>query len=213
MRLILLGPSGAGKGTLGAFIERDYSIPHISTGQLFRDNVEGETELGKQVKQYINDGVWVPDEITMEMVRVRLEESDARCGFILDGIPRTLKQAEVLATKVEVDLVIEIDIDDEVVVERLLGRYVCPKCKTNHSTQLGPVEKCIKCETKLVHRTDDEEEAIRNRLRQYRESVAVLRKFYGGILFTIKVEKGERPRIVYEKVKTYFEKVGIKPSC
>ncbi|MGH4009982.1 MAG: adenylate kinase [Pseudonocardiaceae bacterium] len=162
MRILIVGPPGAGKGTQAAVLSAELGVPHISTGELFRAHVEDETELGRQVEQYLDYGALVPDELTNEMVRERLIEIDCRDGFLLDGFPRTVSQAQVLAGMLsdldcELDTVLELDVSEDVVVQRLLARG----------------------------RDDDTEDVIRHRQRLYREETAPLLDFYSDLLVTV----------------------------
>ncbi|MGH3752112.1 MAG: adenylate kinase [Pseudonocardiaceae bacterium] len=162
MRILIVGPPGAGKGTQAAVLSAELGVPHISTGELFRAHVEEETELGRQVKQYLDAGALVPDEVTNEMVAQRLTEQDCQAGFLLDGFPRTVRQARMLAGLLrdldcELDAVLEFDASENVVVARLLARG----------------------------RDDDTEDVIRYRQRVYREETAPLLDFYSDLLVTV----------------------------
>ncbi len=162
MRILIVGPPGAGKGTQAAVLSAELGIPHISTGELFRAHVDEETELGRQVKQYLDAGALVPDEVTNEMVAERLIEEDCQAGFLLDGFPRTVRQARVLADLLrdldcELDTVLEFDASEDVVVQRLLARG----------------------------RDDDTEDVIRYRQRLYREETEPLLDFYSDLLVTV----------------------------
>ncbi|MGH3900573.1 MAG: adenylate kinase [Pseudonocardiaceae bacterium] len=162
MRILIVGPPGAGKGTQAAVLSAELGVPHISTGELFRAHVENKTKLGKQVKKYLDSGALVPDELTNEMVGERLTEVDCRAGFLLDGFPRTVSQAGVLAGLLrdldcELDTVLEFDVSEDVVVQRLLARG----------------------------RDDDIEGVIRHRQQVYREQTAPLLDFYSDLLVTV----------------------------
>lgn len=186
MRVVLVGPPGAGKGTQAQFIAARLSIPKISTGDIFRANVKGGTELGRKAREYMDRGDLVPDEITNAMVRDRLAEADARDGFLLDGFPRNVPQAEVLneiladlGTKL--DVVLELKVDDGEVVRRLAGRRTCPNCGRIWHVELDPPRKegvCDDCGGKLYQREDDSEETVRHRLEVYQEQTAPLISFY-----------------------------------
>ena len=211
MNLLLIAPSGGGKGTVADYIRKEFGIPHISTGDIFRDNVARKTELGLLVDQIIAEGAWVPDDIVMEMLRLRLLEPDCKHGFVLDGTPRSIRQAEILDENFRIDLVMELDVPDEVVVERLGGRWVCSACNKNHNVILGSIEKCRACGKSLYQREDDKEVAIRRRLAQYHASIQEIKKYYQdqGIFCTVSVSADERPDRVYEKVRAQFEKRGL----
>jgi len=215
MRIILIGPSGSGKGTLANYISSDFEIPHISTGDLFRRNIMLKTELGQEAENLVNKGLWVPDELTIKMLMERISEDDAKSGFVLEGCPRTLNQAMILDAHMEIDLVLQLDVDDEILVDRLSGRWVCAACNKNHNVKLGPATQCVSCRGPLYQREDDKEEYIRSRLAQYRSSSADIINFYNkkGILYKITVEADERPREVYKKVGEHFFKKGILPKC
>ena len=204
MKLILIGPSGSGKGSLAEFLVRDFKIPHISTGAIFRDNIARKTPLGIRVAELVNNGIFVPDEITMEMLFERLRKSDCKKGFILDGVPRTVNQAEILAKEVDVDLVIELDASDEVVINRLAGRYMCSACNVIHNIRYEDVTKCKSCGgAQLYQRDDDKEESIKIRLEQYHEQSGPILEFYRkqGKLFTVHTKADHKPPQVYEIVK------------
>lgn len=181
MKLIFLGPPGAGKGTVAAIIKEKWGLVHISTGDLFRDNIKRETELGKKVKAILASGGLVGDDITCQMVRERLKDSDCKNGFILDGFPRTIAQADDLASYCQVDAAIEFDISTEEVVKRLSGRRVCQSTgKIYHVLFNPPKVEGIDDETgeKLVQRDDDKEEAIKHRLEVYHEQTEPLIAYY-----------------------------------
>ena len=181
MNLIFLGPPGAGKGTIAAIVKDAYKIPHISTGDLFRANIKNETELGKQVKEILASGNLVPDEITIKMVENRLSESDANDGYILDGFPRTIAQADALASMSDVDYVVNFVIERETILKRLSGRRVCKSTgRTYHILYNPPKVEGIDDETgePLIQRDDDKEEAILNRLDVYEKSTAPLIDYY-----------------------------------
>lgn len=181
MNFIFLGPPGAGKGTLAAAVSAVYGIPHISTGEIFRAAIKAQTPLGKKVKAIIDSGALVGDDITVELIRDRLAQSDAKNGFILDGFPRTINQAEQLEKIAKIDCAVNFDINDEAVVERLSGRRVCRKCSHNFHVVFMPPEKentCTHCGGELYIRDDDKPEAIKRRLEVYRAQTAPLIDFY-----------------------------------
>ncbi|WP_214414904.1 adenylate kinase [Sphaerisporangium fuscum] len=192
MRVVLVGPPGAGKGTQAQYIASNLSIPKISTGDIFRANVSGGTELGKLAKEYMDRGDLVPDEVTIAMVRDRLSEADAQEGFLLDGFPRNVPQAQILNKMLaefgtSLDVVLELVVDDEEVVRRLAGRRTCRSCgKVWHVVFDPPSQEgvCDACGGELFQRDDDREETIRHRLEVYQEQTAPLISFYAdeGIL-------------------------------
>jgi adenylate kinase len=181
MKLIFLGPPGAGKGTLAALVAETYTIPHISTGEIFRAAIREKTPLGLKVQAIIDAGQLVSDDITIELVRERLAKDDAKGGFILDGFPRTIPQAEALSAILDVTAAVNFDISDKDVVARLSGRRVCKNCSQNfHVEFMKPkVEgKCDKCGGDLFIREDDKIEAITKRLEVYRSQTAPLIDYY-----------------------------------
>ncbi|GLW22100.1 MULTISPECIES: adenylate kinase [Microbispora] len=192
MRVVLVGPPGAGKGTQAQFIASHLSIPKISTGDIFRANVSGGTELGRLAKEYMDRGDLVPDEVTVAMVRDRLSEDDAKEGFLLDGFPRNVPQAEVLKKMLAefgttLDVVLNLVVEDDEVVRRLAGRRTCRSCgKVWHLVFDPPAAEgvCDACGGELFQRDDDREETIRRRLEVYQEQTAPLISFYAdeGIL-------------------------------
>lgn len=182
MKLILLGAPGAGKGTQAAELEKEYNIPSISTGQIIRDAIAAKTALGNEVKTYIDRGELVPDSIVIEMVKERLKDDDCKCGYILDGFPRTISQAEIMETlPIPVDVALEIAVDEEIIVDRLSGRRVCESCgATFHVSSKPPVKEgvCDLCGATLKMRDDDVPEIIRHRLEVYNEQTKPLKEFY-----------------------------------
>ena len=188
MRLVLVGPPGAGKGTQAEFIADRFSIPKISTGDIFRANVSGGTELGKLAKQYMDAGDLVPDEVTIAMVRDRLGEPDASAGFLLDGFPRNVAQAYELDSILgdlgtSLDVVLELEVDNEEVVKRLSGRRTCRKCGHIWHVEYDPTKVegiCDKCGGELFQRDDDKAETVRHRLDVYAEQTSPLVEFYSG---------------------------------
>ena len=185
MRIVLVGPPGAGKGTQAQFIASHLSIPKISTGDIFRANVSGGTELGRQAKQYMDRGDLVPDEITIAMVRDRLAEDDARDGFLLDGFPRNVPQAETLKKilaewDARLDIVLELVVDEDEVVRRLSGRRTCDRCGRIWHVDFDDKQDdiCDDCGGHLFQRDDDKEEVVMHRLEVYRQDTAPLVQFY-----------------------------------
>lgn len=186
MRLILLGSPGAGKGTQAVNISEKYKIPHISTGDIFRENIKNRTELGKKAKEFIDKGLLVPDEVTIGIVKERLAINDCNDGFLLDGFPRTIEQAEKLDEilsnmKVEIGSVINIHVDDSEIVDRMSGRRVCSSCSMSYHVTFNPPNengKCNKCGADVVQRDDDKEETVRNRLKTYHKQTEPLIEYY-----------------------------------
>lgn len=186
MNIIMLGAPGAGKGTIASQMKDRYHLPHISTGEIFRENIKNNTELGKLAKTYIDKGALVPDDVTTDMTIKRLMESDCNDGFILDGFPRNNAQAIGLDKEFEklnkkIDLVILVDATDKQITERLSGRRVCESCgATYHIVNMPPKKEgiCDKCGAKLIHRKDDTEEVVLDRLRTYHEQTQPLIDYY-----------------------------------
>jgi adenylate kinase len=192
VRVVLVGPPGAGKGTQAQFLASAFAVPKISTGDIFRTNVSEGTTLGLEARKFMDAGDLVPDEVTIGMVRERLAEGDAQEGFLLDGFPRTVNQAEVLENmltelQLELDVVLELVVDDEEVVRRLSGRRTCRRCGHVWHIDFDPSTRpdiCDRCDGELFQRDDDSEETIRHRLVVFGEQTAPLIGFYGerGIL-------------------------------
>jgi len=214
MKLILIAPSGGGKGSLADLIVKDYGIPNISTGDIFRKNIKERTPLGIKAEQFVVKGAWVPDDLTIALILDRVQYGDCKNGFILDGFPRTLNQAKALAAKVSIDAVIELDITDELVINRLAGRYMCKSCQYIWNTRFPGFTKeaCAKCNGELWQREDDKEEAIARRLVQYRDANKDILNFYRkkGLLFTVEIQPHFMPEDTYKIVTEYFKTKGFK---
>ena len=181
MKLILLGAPGAGKGTQAENISREYQIPQISTGNILRGEVKAGTELGLKVKDILASGQLVPEEIVIEMVKKRLAEPDCANGYILDGFPRNIAQADALATFAQIDAVLVITVPDEKIVARMSGRRTCPTCGATFHVESNPPKKegvCDLCGAALTIRADDREEVVRDRLRVYHEQTEPLIAYY-----------------------------------
>ena len=183
MNLILLGAPGAGKGTQAEILVEKLSIPAISTGNMLREAMANGTVLGKKVKQYMDDGLLVPDELILSIVAERVTQPDCQNGFILDGVPRTLAQAEALEAKgVRIDYVVSIEVDDSEIEARMSGRRVCGRCGASYHIVANPPKMediCDNCSNKLIIRKDDAPETVRKRLEVYHASTEVLKDFYG----------------------------------
>lgn len=199
MRLVLLGPPGAGKGTQAKKLVERFHLSHISTGDIFRENIKNQTELGKKVESYLSSGRLVPDELTIAMLWDRLDREGEQ-GFLLDGFPRTLEQADALKAGLAergrpLDAVLSIEVAEQVLVKRLAGRRTCPHCGASFHIIDQPPQKegiCDTCGTSLVQRPDDSEETVQNRIDVYREQTEPLVAYYEkeGILVHV---DGDRP--------------------
>ena len=188
MNIILLGAPGCGKGTMAQKLTTELKIPQISTGDIFRKNLKEATPLGLRVKSIVEGGGLVPDEITIDIVKNRLAEPDCANGYILDGFPRSIGQAEALDTFQHVDCAVNLDVDKETIVSRLSGRRFCPDCNgTFHISTLDNAEICPVCGGKLIIRPDDSEATVRERLRLYDTTTFPLIEYYkkSGKLITI----------------------------
>ena len=185
MKLILLGAPGAGKGTQAELLTAKLSIPAISTGNMLREALANGTELGKKVKQYMDDGLLVPDELILGIVAERVTKPDCQNGFILDGVPRTLAQAEALEAKgVRIDYVVSIEVDDSEIEGRMTGRRVCGRCGASFHIVANPPKDegiCDHCSNKLIIRKDDAPETVRKRLEVYHASTEILKDFYSKL--------------------------------
>ena len=186
MKIIMLGAPGAGKGTQAQMIAEKYSIPHISTGDIFRVNIKNGTELGKKAKEYMDKGLLVPDELTVQLLLDRVANDDCKNGYVLDGFPRTIPQADVLDAELnklgdKVDFAVNVDVPDENIVRRMSGRRACLKCgATYHIEHIPPKVEgiCDKCGSELVLREDDKPETVQNRLSVYHEQTQPLIDYY-----------------------------------
>ncbi|MET9828868.1 adenylate kinase [Streptomyces sp. NPDC006385] len=196
MRIVLVGPPGAGKGTQAAFLAKNLSIPHISTGDLFRANISQQTELGKLAKSYMDAGNLVPDEVTIGMAKDRMEQPDAEGGFLLDGFPRNVSQAEALdemlqSESMKLDAVLDLEVPEEEVVKRIAGRRICRKESSHvfHVTYSAPKQAgvCDVCGGELYQRDDDSEETVRKRLEVYHTQTEPIIDYYKaqGLVVTI----------------------------
>ena len=186
MKIIMLGAPGAGKGTQAKMIAEKYGLPHISTGDIFRANIKNGTELGKEAKEYMDKGLLVPDELTVRLLLDRVAQDDCKNGYVLDGFPRTIPQAEVLDAELAklgemVDYAINVDVPDENIVKRMSGRRACLNCgATYHIVSIPPKKEdiCDVCGSELVLRDDDKPETVQNRLKVYHDQTQPLIDFY-----------------------------------
>lgn len=186
MKIVLLGPPGAGKGTQAKSISNRYSIPHISTGDIFRKNISENTPLGVEAKSYMDNGQLVPDEVTINMVKDRLKQDDCKNGYLLDGFPRTVQQAEALDNflterEESIDTALLIEVPKEFILERMTGRRVCPSCGASYHVKFNPPTKdgkCDLCGSDVIQRKDDTEETVKERLDVYENQTQPLIDFY-----------------------------------
>jgi adenylate kinase len=211
-----MGPPGAGKGTQAEYIKKEYPIPHISTGDMFREAVQNATPMGMEAKKYMDAGQLVPDQVTIGIVEDRLGMPDCQQGFLLDGFPRTTVQAEALDQVLsklgkKLDLALNISVPEEILMARMVGRVFCSSCKTVYNTVFNPTKiagVCDKCGGELVQRADDKAETVENRIKVYMEQTQPLLSYYAqqGNLVTL---DGQRdPQVVFQDVKALLEKLG-----
>ena len=179
MNIIFLGPPGAGKGTQAQIVCQKLGIPQISTGDMLRSAIANQTETGLKAKEYMDQGQLVPDQVVIDIVKERLAMDDCRNGYILDGFPRTVEQAKALSEFADIDAAIDLDVPDEVLVNRLSGRRVCPACGAPfHVDRLNGATDCKACDTPLIQRDDDKPETVLNRLKVYHQKTAPLIDHY-----------------------------------
>ena len=181
MKLVIFGPPSAGKGTQAQKLSKKYGIPQIATGDLLREHVAKKTPIGIKVKAILDAGKLGPDDLIEQIIKDRVSQPDCRNGYLLDGFPRTMNQAKELEKMTDVDLVLNIAVDHKALIERAVGRRICPKCAAVYQVKSNPPKKsgtCDKCGTSLVQRDDDKEETVRKRLRVYQEQTAPLIEHY-----------------------------------
>ena len=208
MNIILLGAPGAGKGTQASKIVQAYRLPHISTGDIFRENIKNQTPVGVLAKSYIDKGQLVPDAVTCEIVEERIELDDCKNGYMLDGFPRTIAQAEALDKMAKVDVVINIDVDLSLLIDRLCGRRVCKDCgESYHVSRLNGATTCARCGGELFQRKDDNPETVRTRLEVYNAQTAPLISYYEkkGLLFN--VQGNATPEEVFASVSKKLDSI------
>ena len=208
MNLIFLGAPGAGKGTLATLLSKEYRIPQISTGDLFRAAVKEGSELGKQVQGIMEKGELVPDSLTVELVKERLSKPDAKGGYILDGFPRTVAQADALAEFQTIDVVINFSISDELVIRRLSGRRVCRSCGAIYHIENMPPKvegTCDRCSGELYIRDDDKIDSIKNRLRVYKEQTEPLIAYYRDRGVLREIDSSKSPEDSLAQIESVLE--------
>lgn len=209
MKIIMLGAPGAGKGTQASMIADEYKIPHISTGDIFRANIKNGTALGKEAKTYMDQGKLVPDELTVKILLDRVAEEDCRNGYVLDGFPRTIPQAEVLDSELGklhdgVDYAINVDVPDENIINRMSGRRACLKCGATYHIKYIPPKKegiCDVCGSELVLRDDDKPETVKKRLDVYHEQTQPLIEYYTKKDILKTVDGTVDPREVFKSIE------------
>ncbi len=180
MNLIFLGPPGSGKGTMAEIVGKEMKLAHISTGDMLRAEIKAGSELGTLAKSFIDKGALVPDQVIIDMMGERFKQDDAKGGVLLDGFPRTVAQAEALDGLIGIDAVINLEVDVQVIVNRVLARRVCQDCGSVYSTKTHSGESCDKCGGTLITRADDNEQTVRERFRVYEEQTAPLIDFYAA---------------------------------
>jgi adenylate kinase len=215
MNIILMGPPGAGKGTQAEQIKAAYPIPHISTGDMFREAVSNGTEKGIEAKKYMDAGKLVPDEVTIGIVEERLAKPDCQTGFMLDGFPRTLVQAEALDKALDkmgkkLEAAINISVPSDILIDRMAGRVSCQECKTVYNTRFNPPIKagvCDKCGGNLIHRDDDKEETVKNRLQVYMDQTAPLLDYYQKQNKLFDINGNRDTKDVFADIKAVLESI------
>jgi adenylate kinase len=213
LRTILLGPPGAGKGTQAERIIAKYNIPHISTGDIFRENIKKGTELGKKAQEYMNKGELVPDDLVCEIATTRLLEDDCKNGFLLDGFPRTVYQAQKLdeflaAHDSKLDKVIDLEVGEDELMRRITGRRVCKDCGATYHVVNFPPEvpgKCDKCGGVLIQRSDDNEETAKNRIAVYKEQTEPLIDYYEKAGNIVHVDGSISPENTFSQIEKAFD--------
>ena len=213
MKLVILGPPGAGKGTQAEYIVEKYNIPHISTGDIFRENIKNNTELGKEAKSYMDKGLLVPDDLVIALVEDRLNKDDAKEGFLLDGFPRTVAQAVSLDSILDknddkLTKVINISVDPEILIERAVGRRVCKTCGMTYHVKFNPPKEegiCDKDGTKLIQRDDDIEETVKTRISVYFDQTAPLIDYYRAQNLLVDIDGAKDIDKVFEDIVNGLE--------
>jgi len=200
MKIIFLGAPGSGKGTHATRVKVDLGIPHISTGDIFRENIKGGTPLGILAKSYIDKGALVPDDVVIKIVEDRLSREDCKGGFILDGFPRTIYQAEALKRIAAIDVVINLVVDDEAIVKRVAGRRMCRCGETYNVAFLNGATTCAKCGGELYQREDDKEETVKSRLEVYHKETAPLIDYYRKEGLLVDVDGSQGIEAVYADI-------------
>ena len=214
MRLVFMGPPGIGKGTYASAVSKKYGIPHISTGDIFREEIKKGSPLGLKVKEYVSRGELVPDDIVIEVVRRRLSREDCKKGFILDGYPRTLRQAEALDEITKIDLVLNFVAPDEIIIERVSGRIICSKCGAIYHEKWRPPRKpgvCDVCGGRVIKREDDRPEVVKHRLELYKRQFAPIIEYYRRKGLLVDVDASDTADVVIPRIIRLLESYGFKP--
>jgi len=210
LRLVFIGPPSVGKGTYAKILSKKYNIPHISTGDIFREEIAKGSELGLRVKPYVERGVLVPDEIVVEVVKSILQSPLCSRGFILDGYPRTVRQAEELDKIVSVDVVFLFEAPLEVIVERVSGRLICPKCGAIYNISWRPPRRpgiCDVCGTPLIRRRDDEPELVRERYQLYRQTLTPVVEYYRRKGILVEINAARDASLVVSDIERILAKI------
>ncbi len=213
MKIIMLGAPGAGKGTQAKLIAEKYQIPHISTGDIFRANIKEGTDLGMEAKEYMDKGQLVPDELTVRILLDRVSKDDCKRGYVLDGFPRTIPQAEVLDNEVaklgdKIDFAIDVDVPDENIIRRMSGRRCCPKCGATYHIEHIPPKKegvCDVCGSELIIRDDDKPETVKSRLDVYHKQTQPLIDHYSKLNILRTVDGTQDMQDVFDAIVKHLE--------
>ena len=212
MKLVFIGPPGIGKGTYAKAISQKYGIPHISTGDIFREEIAKGSELGRKVKEYVDKGLLVPDEIVIEVVKKRLSQPDCARGFILDGFPRTLKQAEALDQITRIDAVLLFNAPLEIIIERVSGRRICPNCGAIYHIKWRPPKTpdvCDVCGARLIRRRDDEPDVVRRRYEIYLETFTPIIEYYRRKGLLVEVDASHEAERVVMEIERILRSLGL----
>jgi len=214
MRLVFIGPPGIGKGTYATAVSKRYGVPHISTGDIFREEIKKGTSLGRKVEEYVKRGELVPDEIVIKVIKQRLTQKDCKKGFILDGFPRTLKQAKALDELTKIDLVLNFVAPDTVIIQRLSGRLVCKECGAIYHVKWKPPKRpgvCDVCGGPVARRPDDAPEVVKRRLEEYRKTFQPIIDYYKAKGLLVDVDASEEAPIVIPRIIKVLTHHGFPP--
>ncbi|HID80579.1 MAG TPA: adenylate kinase [Ignisphaera sp.] len=212
MKLVFIGPPGIGKGTYAKAISQKYGIPHISTGDIFREEIAKGSELGRRVKEYVDKGLLVPDEIVIEVVKRRLSQPDCAKGFILDGFPRTLRQAEALDQITRIDAVLLFNAPLEIIIERVSGRRICPNCGAIYHVKWRPPKTpdvCDVCGARLIKRRDDEPDVVRRRYEIYLQTFTPIIEYYRRKGLLVEVDASHEAEEVVMEIERILKRLGL----